>query len=63
MKKSVETLIKTFERLPKDEKIEAAAEILKRSAKLALPPIQEDTFLEAAERVFLTLDREESKRG
>jgi hypothetical protein len=49
--------------LPEDAKIEAAAEILKRSAKLALSPVDEMSLLEAAEKVFLALDKEESGRG
>jgi hypothetical protein len=63
MKKSVETLIESFERLPQDAKLEAAAEILKRSAKLELPPLQEEALLQAADDVFLKLDEEESRRG
>ena len=63
MKESVETLLKSFERLPEDAKHEAAAEILKRSAKLKLPAIDEDTLLQAADEIFIQLDKEESKHG
>ena len=63
MKKSVETLIESFERLPQDAKLEAASEILKRSAKLELPLLQDEALLQAADDVFARLDQEESRRG
>lgn len=61
MDKMVETLLKTFEHLPDDAKREAAAEILKRTAKFELPPLNEDALLEAADSVFLELDKKESR--
>jgi len=60
MKESVETLLETFERLPEDAKIEVAAEILKRAARFKLPPLDDDVLLQAAEGVFLELDKAES---
>ncbi len=63
MKKSVETLLESFERLPEDAKREAAAEILKRSAKFKLPPLGDDALLQAADSLFLKLDKEDSKHG
>jgi len=60
MKKSVETLLKTFERLPEDAKLEVAAEILKRSARFKLPPLDEVVLLQVADDVFLELDKTES---
>ncbi|MBI4483149.1 MAG: hypothetical protein HY652_09685 [Acidobacteria bacterium] len=63
MNKSVEALLESFERLPEEAKREAASEILRRSAKFKLPPLDEDTLVEAADSVFLELDKEESKHG
>ncbi len=63
MKKSVETLLESFERLPEDEKREAAGEILKRSAKFELTPLDDDALLNAADNLFLELDKDESKHG
>jgi hypothetical protein len=63
MKKSVETLLESFERLPQDAKIEAASEILKRSMKLDLPPLTEEFLLQIADSVFVQLDEEESQHG
>ena len=63
MKKSVASLLESFERLPQDSKLEAASEILKRSAHLELPTLDEEALLEIADQVFLRLDKEESMRG
>ncbi|MGI8785454.1 MAG: hypothetical protein ACR2L2_17620 [Acidobacteriota bacterium] len=60
IKKSVETLLETFERLPEDAKLEVAAEILKRSARFKLPPLDEGVLVQAANDVFLELDKTES---
>ena len=61
MKKSVEALLDSFERLPEDAKLEAASEILKRSVHLELTALNDEAFVEAADEVFLRLDQEESK--
>ena len=63
MKNSVAELLNSFEHLPEDAKREAASEIIKRSAKFDLPPLSDESLVEAAESVFLALDQEESKRG
>ena len=60
MTKSVEQILKSFERLPEAEKRELAAEIIKRSLTLDLPELSDDTLLFAAEETFLQLDKEES---
>jgi hypothetical protein len=63
MKKSVEALLESFERLPQDAKIEAAAEILKRSMNFDLPSLTDEALVQTADEVFLSLDQEESKRA
>ena len=63
MKRSVETLLESFERLPQAAKLEAASEILKRSADIDLPLLPEETLLQTADDIFLNLDEEEFRRG
>ena len=63
MNKSVETLLESFERLPDEAKREAASEIIRRSGKFSLPPLEDEALVEAAENVFLELDKHESKHG
>jgi len=63
MTKSVESFLESFDRLPDESKREAALEILKRSAKFDLPPLAEEALLQAAEDIFLSLDKLESNRG
>lgn len=63
MRNSVAELLDSFDRLSEDAKREIASEIMKRSAKLDLPPLSDDSLVEIADSVFLTLDKEESKHG
>ena len=63
MNKSIEALLESFERLPEEAKREAASEIIRRSAKFSLPPLEDEALVEAAENVFLELDQHESKHG
>ena len=63
MNKSVETLLESFERLPDEAKREAASEIIRRSVKFSLPLLEDEALVEAAENVFLELDKHESKHG
>ncbi len=63
MTKSVEALLYSFDRLPDAAKREAAAEILKRSARFDLPALDEEVLVQAAEKIFLELDKQESKHG
>lgn len=60
MRRSVEELLNSFERLPEAEKREAASEIIKRSLALDLPELSDESFVAAAEEIFLQLDKEES---
>ena len=63
MKNSVAELLDSFESLSDNAKREAASEIMKRSAKFDLPPLDDESLVEIAENVFLALDKEESKHG
>lgn len=60
MTKSVEQLLKSFEQLPEAEKRELASEIIKRSLRLDLPELSDETLLLTADQTFLQLDKEES---
>ena len=61
MKDSVAELLDSFEHLSEDAKRAVASEIIKRSSKFDLPPLSDDSLVEAAESVFLALDKEESQ--
>ncbi len=61
MKNSVAEVLDSFEHLSEDAKREVASEIMKRSAKFDLPPLSDDALVEAAETLFLALDKEGSK--
>jgi len=63
MNTSAAKLLESFENLPEEVKVEVASEILKRSAKLDLPPLDDDALVDAAESLFLALDKEESQHG
>ena len=60
MTKSVEELLKSFEQLPAADKRELASEIIKRSLRLDLPELCDESLLAAADEIFLQLDKEES---
>jgi len=45
---------------PRTEKPELASEIIKRSLRLDLPELSDETLLLAADQTFLQLDKEES---
>ena len=61
MKISAAKLLESFENLREEAKVEVASEILKRSAKLDLPPLNDDALVGAAESLFQALDKEESQ--
>jgi hypothetical protein len=60
MTRSVEELLNSFEQLPEAETREAASEIMKRSLALDLPELSDESFVAAADQIFLQLDKEES---
>ena len=60
MKRSVEELLNSFEKLAEAEKRELASEIIKRSLTLDLPELSDDSLLAAADHIFLQLDKEET---
>ena len=63
MDNSVQALLESFERLPDEAKREAASEIVRRSARFNLPPLDDKELVEAADKIFLELDKRESQHG
>jgi hypothetical protein len=63
MTASVRQLLSSFDQLPEAEKREAATEILRRSLSIDLPAIDDETLVEHAEELFLSLDRQEDGGG
>ena len=60
MKKLVEELLNSFEKLPEAEKRELASEIIKRSLAFDLAQLSDDALILAADQVFRQLDKDES---
>lgn len=63
MTAAVQNILKSYERLPEVEKQELAAEIIRRSLELSLPPLSDEDFILNAEEIFKELDQRESKNG
>ncbi len=62
-REQIESLLDSFDHLPEEAKREAAAEILRRTSQFDLSPLDDDTLVENAERLFLYLDNQELKNG
>jgi hypothetical protein len=60
MTTSVRVFIEAFEHLPESDRLEAALQILRRTAYLDFPPLDDETLALAAEEVFLELDARET---
>ena len=60
MTTTAENIIKTFDKLPVTEQRRVAAEILKRTAALHLPPLTDEELVLNAEEIFLELDQREA---
>jgi hypothetical protein len=60
---SVQDLLDSFDRLPEPERWEAAAEILRRTSHLDLPPLDDEALSLRAEELFLELDAREAADG
>ena len=52
-------LLKAFENLPEAERLNFAAEILRRTAHRDLPPLSDDDLTTAAEELFLQFEARE----
>jgi hypothetical protein len=60
MTQAARQVIETFESLPETEKQSVMVEILRRTANYALPALTDEALVQAADQVFLELDRRES---
>lgn len=63
MTASVNQLLASFDRLPEAERLEAAAEILRRALHWELPPLDDEAMALSAEELFLELDAREAADG
>jgi hypothetical protein len=63
VKDILKDILHSFKLLPEDEKKELASEIMRRTAKFDLPPLTDEEFISCADKLFLELDRKESKNA
>lgn len=57
----LQDILRSFELLPEAEKLELAAEIIRRSVNFDMPPVSDEQLVSAAEELFLELDRSEAE--
>ncbi len=63
MTDAVRQLIEAFDTLSDAEKHQASAELLRRAAEATSPELPDQALVEAAEELFLELDRREAADG
>jgi hypothetical protein len=61
MTTEAQNLIQSFDSLQEPDKIEVAAEIIRRSVALDMPPLSDEQLTTIADELFLEMDKEESK--
>jgi hypothetical protein len=57
---AVQQVLDFFERLREAERLEAASEILRRTAQLEFPPLDDETMDRLADEIFVMLDEHEA---
>lgn len=60
MTAAVAQLLKSFEALSNDEKLEVVDEVCKLAGRLEYPPLDEEALSQVADELFLEYDREEA---
>jgi hypothetical protein len=55
-----QNLLHSFDTLQEIDKMEVAAEIIRRSLTLDMPPLSDEQLCAAADDIFLEMDKEES---
>ena len=60
MTRAVQRLLDSFDALTDAEKQAAATEVIRRSLRLAQPPLPDDALVAAADELFLELDVREA---
>ena len=61
MTTDIKEILNTFELLSENQKKDLASEILRRTVKFDFPPLTDEDLIQSAEKLFLGLDRRESK--
>ncbi len=61
MTTDIKEILNTFEHLSENDKKDLASEILRRTVKFDFPPLTDEDLIQSAEKLFLELDRRESK--
>lgn len=63
MTTDVKEILNTFDLLPDNDKKDLASEILRRTVHFDFPPLTDEELIQSAEKLFLDLDRRESKNA
>lgn len=63
MTAAVQQLLETFDQLPEEDQLTAAAAILRRSLNQPLSAVDDEALCILADELFQTLDAEEAKLG
>jgi len=63
MTTDIKEILNTFDLLSNNEKKDLAYEILRRTVQFDFPPLTDEDLIQSAERLFLDLDRRESKNA
>jgi len=61
MTADIKEILNDFELLSDNEKKYLASEILRRTVQFDFPPLTDNELIQSAEKLFLDLDRRESK--
>lgn len=61
MTTGIKEILNTFELLSENDKKDLASEILRRTVKFDFPPLTDEDLIQSAGKLFLDLDRRESK--
>ena len=63
MTTDIKEILNTFDLLPDNDKRDLASEILRRTVHFDFPPLTDEELIQSAEKLFLDLDRRESKNA
>ena len=63
MTTDVKEILNTFDLLPDNDKKDLASEILRRTVHFDFPLLTDEELIQSAEKLFLDLDRRESKNA
>jgi hypothetical protein len=61
MTTEAQNLLQSFDLLQEADKREVAAEIIRRSIAIDMPPLSDEQLAAIADELFLEMDKEESK--